>query len=108
MVIGKENQTAIRKIQEGTMVLTKIDKYNDDWPQVAKVQHVCNDMVTVTWYKGWTGSWIESTKPVPGNRGKRMPWQETIQMSDIWFDNFSLTANGKLPTRVKQAIDRYH
>ena len=90
------------------MVLTDVEKYVDEWPQVGKIVTLEADFVKIQWFKGSkTGQWNPCTVPVPGQRGKRMPWHETISVSDIWMTDFSLTNKNCLPKHVKDAIDNY-
>lgn len=93
------------------MVLTKIERYCDEWPQVAEISSIDNDNVhvTVIWYKGARcTTWSRCSIPVPGQRGKRMPWKEIINKEDIWLSGWKLTNANLLPKHVKDKIDSYN
>lgn len=94
----------------GDMILTNMEKYHDEWPQVAQVVNINDndDNITVQWYKGSIStSWLPCTIPVPGQRGKRMPWKEQVKRDDIWLSKYKLTNKNCLPKYVKQAIEQY-
>ena len=97
-----------RRVVEGLMALTDLDKYADEWPQVGKIVELEEESAKIHWYKGSkTGQWNPCSVPVPGHRGKRMPWLEMIPISDIWMGDFRLTSKNCLPKHVKEAIDNY-
>lgn len=97
------------KIKEGDMVLTDLDQYSDEWPQVGQVISVISGLDTckLHWFKGCkSGTWNPCTIPMPGQRGKRMPWVEEVKKGSIWLV-FELTHKKLLPKNVKDAIDKY-
>ena len=96
-------------LTEGSMVLTDLAHYSDEWPQVAKVVKVGTEgKVELQWFKGCkSGIWQPCTIPALGQRGKRTAWVEEISSSAIWMSNFQLTAKNCLPKYVREAIDNY-
>ncbi len=88
------------------MVLTDLDKYEDEWPQVGQVTEIAgNDEVLIHWFKGTkTTAWTPCTVPMPGQRGRRMAWLETINKQDILL-KCQLTGKNMLPKHVKDQLD---
>lgn len=114
VILGKKiTKNSISKIDTGMkvgdFVLTDIEKYQDEWPQLGKViEVICPDTVILQWYKGSkTSSWSPCTIPVPGLRGKRQPFVEDVKVRDIWLSGFALTTNSFLTKSTKDAIDAY-
>ncbi|WAR06069.1 hypothetical protein MAR_021438, partial [Mya arenaria] len=94
----------------GTFVMLDMDKYADEWPQVAKILTVISTTETeIRWYKGAkTSTWSPATRRVKGSRGgKTEPFIEIINNNVIWFSGFSLTPSGHLPKQVREEVDAH-
>ncbi|XP_071143255.1 uncharacterized protein [Mytilus edulis] len=115
VILGKKTKPAKSQpiiMEEGLkaddFVLTNLEKYSDEWPQIGKVISICGHNIHILWYKGSKStSWSPCTMPISGQRGKREPFIETVTRDQIWKSGFQLTNNGYLPKSVKDAIDRY-
>ncbi|VDI30017.1 Hypothetical predicted protein [Mytilus galloprovincialis] len=104
----KSNNIKSLALEVGQMVLVDIEKYADEWPQVGQTLEIAAGLVKIHWYKGSkTGPWCPCTIPVPGKRGKRMPWIEEIRAEEIWKNNFNLTNKNCLTKQIRYAIDNY-
>ena len=110
VTIGKQTSVPKDKVVEvktGSMVLLAMDKYMDEWPQVAKVMEATKEVATIVWYGGsMTGQWRPCSIPIPGQRGKKQPFTEEVPRSAIWF-NFELTNKNCLPKNVKAEINNF-
>ena len=107
--MNRSNKKHEKTLEVGQMVLTDLDKYPDEWPQMGEIKYVNDRSVTICWYKGSkTTAWTKCTIPMPGQRGRRIHWEEEINKNDIWLSGFRLTNNKCLPKSVREAIDNYH
>ena len=94
------------------MVATYLAQYPQEWPQVGRVCSVTDGQLEIQWFTGTTTSqWKPLTLPVPGTRGERQPWKETIQETAIITTPFALTRTGRLPgemqLELRELRDRY-
>lgn len=89
------------------MVLLYLEKYSHEWPQVAKVLDIKEDVLELHWYKGSkTTSWSPATIRVKGCKGgKVMPFTENVTKSSVWLSGFQLTSSGLLPKYVREQMD---
>ncbi|CAC5422376.1 UFD1 [Mytilus coruscus] len=114
LMVMKEKESKKRKeVDEvpavGNFVLTNLDKYAGDWPQLGKVlKFEEEEIIQLHWYKGSkTGPWSPCTKAVPGTRGKREAWCEAVNLQDIWCHSFNLTPSNKLPLKIKKKMESF-
>lgn len=88
-------------IQNGDMCLLNIGEY-DDWPQVAQVNKIEGEQVTITWYIGAITSTFQILKKRVGK--SREPWTETVNRAQIFYHGFSFTKKGNLPGHVRALL----
>ena len=95
-------------IQEGDMVLCDVERYHDEWPQVARVLNIDRDEYKILWYKGsMTGAWTPATRRVKGAKGKTETYEDIVSQSELWFSGFRLTPAGNLTKVTKDKLKSY-
>lgn len=108
-VIIKKRKTTQNLLEDrprcGEFVLCFLDKYVDEFPQLAKVLEVKSEQLFVHWFKG-AKTTVWHPKTLTG-KGQRKPFTEWISKNDAFFHSFHLTANGSLPKVAKDAVDKF-
>ncbi|XP_053389392.1 uncharacterized protein LOC128552403 [Mercenaria mercenaria] len=111
IIIGKPTMSRSntgKELQEGDMVLLDSLRFTEQWPQVAQVVHLEEDVATVQWFWGnKTTPWTPATKNKTGQRGRREPYLLVFKKELIWHYGFNLTPSGMLPKSVRDKVDHY-
>lgn len=110
--IGRKVTSRDAIVKAGDMVATYLQQYPREWPQVGQVINKKEGHLELQWFTGTTTSqWKPLTLSMPGVRGERQPWRETIMESAVITTPFTLTRSGRLPgdvqVELKELRDRY-
>ncbi|XP_063439429.1 uncharacterized protein LOC134720824 isoform X3 [Mytilus trossulus] len=108
LVVGKkksgsqgDNSTIV--VSVGEMVLLNLAEYEKEWPQVAQVINSDEETCMIHWFRGsQTKPWKPCSRAIPGKKGKREAWTQTINITEIIRNSFCLTKGGFLPKNVKE------
>nr|XP_054753079.1 uncharacterized protein LOC129258865 isoform X1 [Lytechinus pictus] len=97
------------EVQEGDMVATYLQEYSTHWPQVGRVCKVQCETIDVEWYTGtMTSKWKEVKLAIPGQRGRKKLWIDTIPSNSVILPPFKLTPGEKLPQMIANALREKH
>ena len=93
----------LHELLPGKMVCLYVQKYPNDWPQLAEIIDCHEDELTIMWYHAsYTGYCRKFT--IKQNKKQRVNWVEQVRKEDVLFHPFNLLPSSKLPKEITDLL----
>ena len=84
------------------MVYLYVQKYPNEWPQLAEIIDCSEDDLTIIWYHAsYTGC---CRKFRLQQKKQRVNWVEQVQKEDVLFHPFNLLPSSKVPKEITDLL----